>query len=83
MTPNDLQGSLRSQCLHVARVVLMEGGVEGKRRCTGFGPRLVEQSRLRYLKPDPTPMLNQHKTDSETTSYNPKKVSSFGRGALA
>lgn len=57
--------------------------MEGKRSCTGFGPRLVEQSRLRYLKPDPAPMLNQHKTDSETTSYNPKKVSSFGREALA
>lgn len=42
-------------------------GVPGS--CARFGPGLVEQSRLRCRKqwPDPTPVLNQHGADSETT----------------
>lgn len=72
------QEPLLSHCLiqyllNLVEECAMWGGGGGGGRCRGscarFGPGLVEQSRLRYLKqwPDPISVLNQHGTDSKTT----------------
>lgn len=59
--------------------------MRGRGSCPGFGPGLVEQSRLRCLKQwlDPPSVLNQHRPDSKLLSVSSQEAELLSKGAPA